>query len=142
VEIGANSTIDRGTVAHTSIGRGTKIDNLVQIGHNTQIGEDCLLCGQSGVAGSAKIGNRVVLAGRVAVNDNITVGDDVVAGGGAGLFTRVAPGKVVLGLPAVEMDKQMAINKAMRRLPRLAEQVAELRKTVTKLTQRGGHDDD
>lgn len=141
VEIGANATIDRGTVANTRIGRGTKLDNQVHLGHNVQVGEDCLLCGQVGIAGSSQLGNRVVLAGRVAVNDNITIGDDVVAGGGAGIFTRVAAGKVLLGFPAVDMDKQMAINKAMRRLPRLAEQVAELRKTVTELQQKAGDDE-
>ena len=77
-----NTTIDRGTIRDTSIGRGTKIDNLVQVGHNVVVGEDCLLCGQVGIAGSTRIGNRVVLGGQVGVVDNILVGDDVVAGAG------------------------------------------------------------
>ncbi|GFE66780.1 UDP-3-O-(3-hydroxymyristoyl)glucosamine N-acyltransferase [Litoreibacter roseus] len=119
VEIGANATIDRGTIRDTSVGSGTKIDNLVQVGHNCQIGEDCLLCGLVGVAGSVKIGNRVVLAGKVGVNDNIFIGDDVVAGGGSKIFTNVPAGRVVLGHPAVKMETQMEIQKAVRRLPRL-----------------------
>ena len=119
VEIGANSAVDRGTIRDTVIGDGTKIDNLVQIGHNVRIGRDCLLCGQSGVAGSARIGDRVVIGGRVAVNDNIFVGDDVIAGGGAMIFTNAPAGRVLMGNPAVRMETQIEINKALRRLPRL-----------------------
>lgn len=119
VEVGANSAIDRGTVRDTSVGDGTKIDNLVQIGHNVRIGRDCLLCGQSGVAGSARIGDRVVIGGRVAVNDNIFVGDDVIAGGGAMIFTNAPAGRVLMGNPAVKMETQIEINKALRRLPRM-----------------------
>ena len=130
VEVGANTTIDRGTVADTVVGRGTKIDNLVQLGHNDRVGEDCLICSLVGVSGSVTIGDRVVLAGQVGVTDNITIGNDVVAGGASKIFTRVPAGRVILGSPAVEMEKQMAINKAVRRLPRLAAQVAELRAAI------------
>ncbi|WP_151717538.1 UDP-3-O-(3-hydroxymyristoyl)glucosamine N-acyltransferase [Gemmobacter serpentinus] len=133
VELGANSTIDRGTIRDTFIGRGTKIDNLVQIGHNAIIGEDCMICGQAGVAGSSRVGNRVVLSGKVGINDNIFVGDDVIAAGGANVFTNVPAGRVVLGNPAVKMETQLEINKAIRRLPRLAATVAELQKLVSKL---------
>ncbi|MGB3406180.1 MAG: UDP-3-O-(3-hydroxymyristoyl)glucosamine N-acyltransferase [Jannaschia sp.] len=140
VEVGANATIDKGTVADTTVGRGTKIDNLVHIGHNNRIGEDCLICGQVGIAGGATIGNRVVLGGQCGVNDNITIGDDVVAGGATKIFTRVAAGSVILGYPAVRMDTHISSYKAIRRLPRLAEQVAELRKTVSKLVQGRDHD--
>ncbi|MBU3030241.1 UDP-3-O-(3-hydroxymyristoyl)glucosamine N-acyltransferase [Paracoccus marinaquae] len=137
VEVGSNATIDRGTIRATRIGSGTKIDNLVMIGHNVVIGEDCLLCSQVGVAGSAKIGNRVVLAGKVGVNDNIEVGDDVIAGGAAKLFTRVPAGRVVLGNPAVKMETQLEIQKAIRRLPRFAQQLAKLQETVTRLLEKG-----
>ncbi|MDR0809367.1 MAG: UDP-3-O-(3-hydroxymyristoyl)glucosamine N-acyltransferase [Gemmobacter sp.] len=132
VEVGANSTIDRGTIRDTLIGRGSRIDNLVHIGHNVQVGEDCLLCGQVGIAGSTRIGDRVVLAGKVGVNDNIFVGDDVIAGGGSNIFTNVPAGRVILGNPAVKMETQVEINKALRRLPRLAATVAELQKAVAK----------
>ncbi|MBM2577029.1 UDP-3-O-(3-hydroxymyristoyl)glucosamine N-acyltransferase [Jannaschia sp. Os4] len=127
VEVGCNSTIDRGTVASTVIGRGTKIDNLVHVGHNVRIGEDCLLCGCVGVAGSARIGSRVVLAGQVGVADNIEIGDDVVTGAGTLIVTRVPAGKVLWGSPALEMKTRISLDKHVRRLPRLAAQVAALR---------------
>lgn len=132
VEIGANTCIDRGTIRNTSIGRGTKIDNLVHIGHNVQVGEDCLLCGQVGIAGSSRIGNRVVMAGQVGVNDNIFVGDDVIAGGATKIFTNAPAGRVLLGYPAMKMESHVETYKALRRLPRLMQQVAELKKAVSK----------
>jgi len=137
VEVGANSSIDRGTVRDTRIGRGTKIDSLVQVGHNVVIGEDCLLCAQSGVAGSTRVGNRVVLGGHVGVSDNLTIGDDVVAGGAAKLLTSVAAGKMMMGPPSVRMDQQIELYKAQRKLPRLLAQVAELQKLVTDLMHKG-----
>lgn len=133
VEIGANSCIDKGTIADTQIGDRTKLDNLVHIGHNNRIGRDCLICGQVGMAGSSRIGDRVVLGGQVGVNDNITVGDDVVAGGASKLFTRVKPGEVVLGYPAVQMEQHVQMYKALRRLPRLSATVAELKKALSNL---------
>lgn len=143
VEVGANSTIDRGTIRATRIGRGTKIDNLVQIGHNCIVGEDCMLCGLVGVAGSARIGNRVVLGGQVGVSDNIFIGDDVIAGGATKIFTNAPAGRVLLGSPAMRMEAQIEAQKNIRRLPRLYAQVAELRETVKKLTEklRAGGDD-
>ncbi|MBK4217793.1 UDP-3-O-(3-hydroxymyristoyl)glucosamine N-acyltransferase [Paracoccus caeni] len=137
VEIGANATIDRGTIRATRIGSGTKVDNLVMVAHNVVVGEDCLLCSQVGIAGSSKIGNRVVLAGKVGVSDNIEVGDDVIAGGASKIFTRVPAGRVVLGNPAVKMETQLEIQKAMRRLPRFAQQLAKLQETVTRLLEKG-----
>ena len=133
VEVGANATIDKGTIRDTAVGQGTKIDNLVHLGHNVQVGEDCLICGQVGVAGSTRIGNRVVLAGQCGVSDNIFVGDDVIAGGSTKIYSNVPAGRVILGDPAVKMETQMEINKALRRLPRLAATVAELQKLVSKL---------
>ena len=140
VEIGANATIDRGTIADTVVGRGTKIDNLVMVAHNVRIGEDCLLCSQVGIAGGTTLGDRVVLAGKVGVNDNITIGDDVVAGGGSNIYTRLRAGEVVLGSPAVRMETNMAMYRALRRLPRALEQLAALRRAVAE--RRGGANDD
>ncbi|MCC6863248.1 MAG: UDP-3-O-(3-hydroxymyristoyl)glucosamine N-acyltransferase [Rhodobacteraceae bacterium] len=131
VELGANVCIDRGTISNTVIGSGTKLDNLVHVGHNVQIGRDCLLCGQVGIAGSARIGNRVVLAGQCGVNDNIFVGDDVIAGGATKIFTNAPAGRVLLGYPAVKMEGHVEMQKALRRLPRLAVRVAKLEKIVT-----------
>jgi UDP-3-O-[3-hydroxymyristoyl] glucosamine N-acyltransferase len=130
VEIGANACIDRGTIRDTSIGNGTKLDNLVHIGHNVQVGDDCLLCGQVGVAGSARIGNRVVLAGQCGVNDNIFVGDDVICGGATKVFTNAPAGRVLLGYPAVKLETHVEMQKALRRLPRLAAKVAEIEKVI------------
>lgn len=107
----------------------------MHIGHNVQIGEDCLLCGQVGIAGSSRIGNRVVLAGQVGVNDNIVIGDDVIAGGATKIFTKTPAGRVLLGYPAMKMQSHVESYKAIRRLPRLAQQVAELQKAVSKLTR-------
>ena len=128
VEIGANVCIDRGTIRDTLIGSGTKMDNLVHIGHNVQIGRDCLLCGQVGIAGSARIGDRVVLAGQCGVNDNIFVGNDVIAGGATKIFTNAPAGRVLLGYPAVKMESHVEMQKALRRLPRLAARVVALEK--------------
>ncbi len=130
VETGANVTIDRGTIRATTIGRGTKLDNQVHIGHNVQVGEDCLLCGQVGIAGSSRIGNRVVMAGQCGVSDNIFVGDDVVAGGATKIFTNAPAGRILLGSPAVKMETHIDMQKALRRLPRLARQVAELKEIL------------
>lgn len=132
VEVGSNSAIDRGTIANSVIGDGTKIDNLVHIGHNCVIGTDCLICGQTGFAGSVQVGDRVVLGGKCGVSDNITIGDDVVAAGASKLFTNVPAGRMVMGHPAVKMDTHVEMYKALRRLPRTARAVMELQKAVSK----------
>jgi len=131
VEIGANVAIDRGTIRNTSIGRGTKLDNLVHIGHNVQVGQDCLLCGQVGIAGSTRVGDRVVMGGQCGVSDNIFVGDDVIAGGATKMFTNVPAGRVILGYPAVKMEQHVEMTKGLRRLPRLFRDVAALKKAVS-----------
>ncbi len=135
VEVGANCAIDRGTVRDTVIGNGTKIDNLVQIGHNCIIGSDCLLCGQVGLAGSVKVGDNVIMAGQTGVADNIFVGDNVITGGATKLMSNVPKGRVMLGYPAIQMDSQMEIYKGLRRLKRLFRDVADLKKTVSKTGQ-------
>lgn len=130
VEVGANCAIDRGTIRATRIGSGTKLDNLVQVGHNVEVGQDCLLCGQVGIAGSVRIGNRVVLGGQCGVSDNIFVGDDVIAGGATKIFTNAPAGRVLLGSPALKMEQHVEAWKNIRRLSRLFAQVAELRGAV------------
>ena len=132
VEIGANATIDRGTVADTTIGDGTKLDNMVHVGHNCRIGRDCLLCGQVGIAGSVTIGDRVVLGGQTGVADNLEIGSDVVTGASTIILSTVPPGRALLGYPAVRMETQVEMYKALRRLPRLAQTVAALQKAVFK----------
>lgn len=137
VEIGMGSTIDCGTIRDTTIGNNTKLDNQVHLGHNVTIGENSLICGQVGIAGSAQIGSNVVLAGQCGVNDNIFVGDGVIAGGGTKLMSNVPAGRTMLGYPATQMDKQVEAYKALRRLPRVLRDVADLRKAVFKSGQDG-----
>ena len=135
VELGAHVSLDRGTIRDTVIGDRTKIDNLVQIGHNCIIGKDCLLCGQTGLAGSVTLGDNVVLAGQSGVADNIFIGDNVIAGGATKILANVPAGRVMLGYPAMKMDTQMEVYKGLRRLKRLFADVADLKKTVSNRSQ-------
>jgi UDP-3-O-[3-hydroxymyristoyl] glucosamine N-acyltransferase len=132
VEIGTNTAVDNGTIRPTRIGNRTKIDNLVHIAHNVVIGDDNLICGQVGLAGSVTVGNNVVMAGQVGVSDNLTIEDRVVLGASAKVLSSVRAGKVMLGYPATEMDKQIDSYKALRRLPRILRDFAELKKAVFK----------
>ncbi|MCL5778852.1 UDP-3-O-(3-hydroxymyristoyl)glucosamine N-acyltransferase [Limibaculum sp. FT325] len=130
VEIGAASCIDRGTIADTVIGRGTKIDNLVMIGHNVRVGETCMLCGHVGLAGSITVGDRVVLGGKVGVADHVTIGHDSVVAGGSLVGSDIPPRSVMLGVPALPRAKALEQIMALRRLPRALEQLRELRQKV------------
>lgn len=132
VEIGSNSTIDRGTIRDTKIGDGTKIDNLVQVGHNVVIGSNSLLCAQVGVAGSTQIGNNTVLGGQTGVADNVTIGDNVITGGGTKVLSNVPSGRAMLGYPAVKMETHIEAYKGLRRLPRLVKDIADLKKAILK----------
>jgi UDP-3-O-[3-hydroxymyristoyl] glucosamine N-acyltransferase len=137
VEIGANATIDRATLGETVIGRGTKIDNLVQVGHNVAVGEHSILCGQAGVGGSSRLGRGVTLAGQVGVSDHVTIGDRAVLTGQAGIARqgRVPAGAVVSGMPALphrEFLKRAALigrlEAALERLAALEEAMAKVEK--------------
>ena len=130
VELGANSCVDSGTVRDTIIGNGVKCDNLSQIGHNVVIGDDCLICAQVGIAGSARIGKNVVLGGQTGVSDNIFIGDNVITGGATKVLSNVPSGRVMLGYPAIKMEHHIEIYKALRRLPKLFQQVSKLQKKV------------
>lgn len=130
VEVGACTTIDRGTIAPTRIGSGTKIDNQVQIGHNVQIGEMCLICAQVGLAGSASVGDRVVLGGKVGVGDHLKIGSDAVCAGGTLVAGNVPERSVMMGIPATTRDQAAKQVIALRRLPRVLDQIAEIRKKL------------
>ncbi|WP_037306779.1 UDP-3-O-(3-hydroxymyristoyl)glucosamine N-acyltransferase [Ruegeria halocynthiae] len=132
VEIGSNCTIDNGTIRNTCIGNGSKLDNLVHVGHNTRVGQDCLLCGQTGVSGSVEIGNNVVLGGQTGVVDNIFIGDGVISGGGTKILSNVPAGRVMMGYPGIKMETHTDVYKAQRRLPRMARDVEALKKAVFK----------
>lgn len=136
VEIGANSTVDNGTIRPTRIGHGTKIDNLVHVGHNAIIGSHVLICGQVGLAGSVTVGNHVVIAGQVGVSDHVTIGDRVVLGAASKVLRSVPADKVMLGYPATEMHTQISCYKSMRRLPRLLREVERIKKAVFKSPDR------
>ncbi|WP_419912843.1 UDP-3-O-(3-hydroxymyristoyl)glucosamine N-acyltransferase [Hoeflea sp.] len=119
VEIGAASAIDSGTLKPTRVGRGTKIDDLVMIGHNVQIGEDCILCAQVGIAGSTVIGDRVTLGGQAGIGDNLTIGDDSIIGATAAVGTPVPAGGIYHGTPAVPRKQAARELHNLRKLDRL-----------------------
>jgi UDP-3-O-[3-hydroxymyristoyl] glucosamine N-acyltransferase len=128
VEIGANVTIDRATVGETRIGAGTKIDNLVHIAHNVQVGRDCLIVAQVGVSGSTKIGNRVTLAGQVGIVGHLTIGDGAVIAAQSGIMNDVEPGAVLFGSPARPHREAMKLQAIFGKLPEIYEAMKRLRK--------------
>ena len=132
VEIGANTTIDRARFGKTRIGRGTKIDNLVQIGHNCVIGEHCVICGLVGMAGSTIIGDYVTVAGQVGIAGHLTIGDKAIIMAQAGVTKDVPAGSFMLGAPAVPHTKFKRTNAAFQRLPEIAAKVRELEELVRK----------
>lgn len=119
VEVQANSCIDRASIGETRILSGTKIDNLVQVGHGSQVGKDTLLCAQVGLAGSTNVGNKVILAGQVGVAGHCTIGDGAVATAQSGIPGDVAPGKVVSGYPAIDNRQWLRSTALFNRLPEL-----------------------
>jgi UDP-3-O-[3-hydroxymyristoyl] glucosamine N-acyltransferase len=126
VEIGANSAIDRARSGETRIRRGTKIDNLVQIGHNCDIGEDCIIVGQCGISGSTMLGRYVVLGGQVGIVDHVRIGTGAQAGAQAGITHDVPDGQKVRGYPATEQHLFARQQVIIRRLPKMVEQLREL----------------
>lgn len=130
VEIGAGTTIDRSSVGETRIGRGTKIDNLVQIGHSCTVGEDSLLCAQVGLAGSSHIGNRVVLAGQAGVAGHLTIGDDAVVTAKSATSHDVPAGKMISGIPAFDNRDWLRSTAAFRRLGEMQRTIRELEKRL------------
>jgi UDP-3-O-[3-hydroxymyristoyl] glucosamine N-acyltransferase len=136
VEIGANTTIDRATVGETRIGAGTKIDNLVQVGHNVRIGRDVLLAAQVGIAGSTTIEDRVTLAGQVGVAGHLTVGKGVVASAQTGIPNSVDAGSFVSGYPAIPNRDWLKASAVFRRLPELKKALAALQRRLDDLEQR------
>jgi UDP-3-O-[3-hydroxymyristoyl] glucosamine N-acyltransferase len=116
VEIGSSTCIDRGKFSSTTIGDGTKIDNLVQIGHNCKIGRACLIAGSCGISGSVSIGDGVVMAGQVAVKDHVNIGNGVTIGGKSGIINDIPDGKTILGFPAIEAKETLKQWAIIRRL--------------------------
>jgi UDP-3-O-[3-hydroxymyristoyl] glucosamine N-acyltransferase len=130
VEIGANVTIDRGALGPTIIGKGSKIDNLVQIGHNVTLGEHCLIVSQAGIAGSTKLGNYVVLAGQVGLAGHLKIGNRVSVAAQSGVMHNIPDGETWLWTPA-QPDRQAKRQMiALQQLPELLRRVAELEKKL------------
>lgn len=136
VELGANVTVDRGAAGPTVIGRGTKVDNLVQIAHNVRIGEDCVIVAQSGIAGSTKLGDRVILAAQAGVVGHIEIGDDSIIGAQSGVPKSLPPKSIVFGYPARHHMKAKRIEAVVDRLPEYAKRIQELEKKVAELEER------
>ncbi|HWO57447.1 MAG TPA: UDP-3-O-(3-hydroxymyristoyl)glucosamine N-acyltransferase [bacterium] len=136
VEIGACCAIDRATMGQTVIGRGTKIDNLVQIAHNVQIGEDCIIVSQVGISGSTKLGNHVTLAGQVGLIGHIELGDNVIVAAQSGIVKDLPPNTIWLGSPAGEMAHQKRVIAATHSLPETLKRLRELEKRVAELEAR------
>jgi UDP-3-O-[3-hydroxymyristoyl] glucosamine N-acyltransferase len=140
VEIGANVAIDRGAIGPTIIGKGTKIDNLVQIAHNVEIGEHCLIIAQVAMAGSSKLGNYVVLAGQVGVAGHLKVGNNVVVAAQSGIMHDIPDGEKLWGTPVQPIGEMKRQIIAQRRLPELLKRVAELEKKLGLKAEHGGQE--
>lgn len=138
VEIGAATTIDRGTYGPTVIGAGTKIDNLVMIAHNCRLGRHNMICSQVGVAGSTTTGDWVVMAGQVGVRDHVHIGDKAVLGARSGVSNDVEPGKIVLGEPAIDLRERKLQLAAMSKLPEMRRDLKQLTARVSSLEGSGG----
>jgi UDP-3-O-[3-hydroxymyristoyl] glucosamine N-acyltransferase len=133
VEIGANCCIDRAKFENTIIGAGTKIDNLVQIGHNVVIGKCCIIVAQVGIGGSTKIGNGVLIAGQVAIKDNINIGDNVTVAAKSLVTRNIDSKEVIYGIPADKMKNRQRIEVLIRRLPDYVKQLKDLSRKVNKI---------
>jgi UDP-3-O-[3-hydroxymyristoyl] glucosamine N-acyltransferase len=136
VEVQANACVDRATIGETRIGRGTKIDDLVLIGHASQVGANTMLCGQVGLAGSTKVGNNCILAGQVGTAGHLTVGDGAVITAQSGVPNDVPPRSLYSGYPAVENREWLKTMAALNRLPDLQKRVRELEAEIEKLKSR------
>lgn len=138
VEIGANVTIDRATTGVTSVGKGTKIDNLVQIGHNNHLGENCILVSQSGVAGSCEIGDNVTLAAQSGIAPHVKIGSNTVIGGRGGVTHDIPGNSIVSGFPAKPHREALRLNGYIQRLPLLAQTVKDMEKKIQELEEKLG----
>ena len=136
VEIGACTTIDNGTLGSTKVGRGTKIDNLVHLGHNVEIGEDCFVIAQTGIAGSTKVGNHVIFAGQTGCTGHITIGDNVTFAGKSGIVGNVASNTVNAGFPARPHIEWSRTQVYIKKLPDLAKTVKALEKRIAELEEK------
>jgi UDP-3-O-[3-hydroxymyristoyl] glucosamine N-acyltransferase len=133
VEIGANCCIDRAALGETVVGRGVKMDNLIQVGHNVVIGEDSIIVAQAGISGSVRIGRQVVLGGQVGVADHLEIGDRAMVGSQSGIAKSVPPGEVVSGTPAIPHRRWLRASGLMARLPDIVDRLKKLERGFAEL---------
>jgi UDP-3-O-[3-hydroxymyristoyl] glucosamine N-acyltransferase len=132
VEIGANTTIDRATLGSTIIRRGAKLDNLIQVAHNVEIGENTVIAAQSGISGSTRIGKNCMIAGQVGLTGHLEIGNDVKIGAQSGISTNLKDGAIVLGSPAFDISRYRKSYVYFRNLPDLVKRIEELEKIIKK----------
>lgn len=136
VEIGANSTIDRSTLGETIIGRGTKIDNLVQVAHNVEIGPHCVLAAQTGIAGSSRLGKKVITGGQVGVADHLKIGDNAILAAKAGVISDVPENTMVAGYPHMDIKEWRQTWASVRHTRELIRELRKLKKRVEELEKQ------
>ncbi len=136
VEIGANTTIDRATMGATRVGRGTKLDNLIQIAHNVEVGSDTVMAAQAGVAGSTKVGSNCMVGGQVGIAGHIKIGDKVGLGAQAGVHTNTPSGSTLLGTPAIDAKKFIRLSAYFNRLADMASRISALEKEIKNITEK------
>jgi UDP-3-O-[3-hydroxymyristoyl] glucosamine N-acyltransferase len=136
VEIGANSTIDRATMGSTLIKAGAKLDNLLQIGHNAEVGNNTIIAAQAGVSGSTKVGNNVMIGGQAGIVGHITIGDGAKINAQSGVSKSLEAGKTVTGSPAYEFTAALRSQATSRKLPDLEKRISALEKIIASLTDK------
>jgi UDP-3-O-[3-hydroxymyristoyl] glucosamine N-acyltransferase len=141
VEVGANTTIDRAALGESRIGQGTKIDNLVQIGHNVTVGQNCIIISQVGIAGSTRIGDRAILAGQVGIAGHLSIGDNVRVGAKSGVGRDIPSDTDVSGIPAMDHRRFLKVASILNRLPEISKRVRALESELKKLKGEGARDE-
>jgi UDP-3-O-[3-hydroxymyristoyl] glucosamine N-acyltransferase len=136
VEIGANTAVDRAALGETVIKKGTKIDNLVQVAHNVEIGENCILAGQTGISGSVKIGKNVIMGGQVALSDHVNIGDNVMIAGRTGVLKDIPANSIIAGVPSQDISEWKKSSIAFARLGELVKEIRELKQKVEELEKK------
>ena len=138
VEIGANTTIDCGTMESTIIRKGVKLDNLIQVAHNCEIGENTVIAAQTGLAGTTKIGKNCMIGGQVGFAGHLTIGDNVRIAAQSGIAKNIKDGQDVFGAPAIDIRRAFRINAVIQKLPELWEEILQLRKELKKIQKKEG----
>ncbi len=133
MEVGANTAIDRSVLGVTTVGDGTKIDNLVQIGHNVEMGRNCLIVSQVGISGSTKVGDDVTMAGQVGVAGHLSIGNGVTLGPKSGVAKSIPDGETMGGAPAVDKSTYMRTLTVMPKLPDMYKRIGKLEKELEEL---------